>query len=80
MAADGFTCDDPAEMGNVLDAALQSPGPAVVRGRGRSVRTTDAAQGNLEQAYHFAEALARGTPERMKIISTIAKDTVREMI
>jgi pyruvate dehydrogenase (quinone)/pyruvate oxidase len=34
----------------------------------------------IQQAYHFAKALARGTPERMKIISTVAEDTVREMI
>jgi pyruvate dehydrogenase (quinone)/pyruvate oxidase len=33
-----------------------------------------------KQAAHFAESLARGEPDRMKIISSITKDKVRELI
>ena len=33
-----------------------------------------------EQAIHFAEALARGQKDALKIIKTIAKDKVREVI
>jgi len=33
-----------------------------------------------KQAVHLAESLARGTPERMKIATTIAEDKVRELV
>jgi pyruvate dehydrogenase (quinone) len=33
-----------------------------------------------KQALHFAKSLAKGTPNRMKIISTVAEDRVREMV
>ena len=34
----------------------------------------------LEQALHFGEALARGTPNRGKIALTVLADTVRELV
>ena len=33
-----------------------------------------------KQALHFAESLARGEPDRMKIITTIAEDRVKELV
>jgi len=33
-----------------------------------------------KQALHFAESLARGEPDRMKIVTTIAEDKVRELV
>jgi hypothetical protein len=33
-----------------------------------------------EQALHFAESLARGTPHRGKIAATVISDTVRELV
>jgi pyruvate dehydrogenase (quinone) len=33
-----------------------------------------------QQALHFAESLARGTPNRGKIAATVASDTVRELV
>ncbi len=80
VGADGFTCDDPADIGKVLDAALQTPGPAVVQAVVDPYEPPMPPKATIQQAYHFAKALARGTPERMKIISTVAEDTVREMI
>jgi pyruvate dehydrogenase (quinone)/pyruvate oxidase len=77
---DGFTCDDPAEIGNVLDAALKSPGPAVIEAVVDPFEPPMPPKATLEQAYHFAKALARGTPDRGAIISTVLKDKVREMI
>ena len=29
---------------------------------------------------HFTEALARGTPERMKIVSTVLEDKVKQLV
>ena len=77
---DGFTCDDPAEIGNVLDAALKSPGPALIEAVVDPFEPPMPPQATVEQAYHFAKALARGTPDRGSIISTVLKDKVREMI
>jgi pyruvate dehydrogenase (quinone)/pyruvate oxidase len=34
----------------------------------------------LKQAEHLAESRARGTPHRMKIVTTIAEDKVRELV
>jgi pyruvate dehydrogenase (quinone) len=34
----------------------------------------------LEQAKHFAQALARGTPNREKIALTVLSDKVRELL
>ena len=33
-----------------------------------------------EQALHFTESLARGTPHRGKIAATVISDTVRELV
>jgi pyruvate dehydrogenase (quinone) len=35
---------------------------------------------SLEQAKHFAQALARGTPNREKIALTVLSDKVRELL
>jgi pyruvate dehydrogenase (quinone)/pyruvate oxidase len=35
---------------------------------------------NAKQALHLAEALARGTPDRKKIMQTIFEDRVRELV
>ncbi len=34
----------------------------------------------LKQAYELAKALARGTPDRSKIMSTIFEDKIKEMV
>jgi pyruvate dehydrogenase (quinone) len=78
--ADGFTCDDPAEIGSVLDAALASPGPALVEAVVDPFEPPMPPKATLEQAYHFAKALARGTPDRGSIIGTVLKDKIREMV
>jgi pyruvate dehydrogenase (quinone)/pyruvate oxidase len=33
-----------------------------------------------KQAAHFAESLARGTPDRRKILETVVENRVREML
>ena len=42
--------------------------------------TTAPAKVTLEQATKFAEALARGEPNRSKIAWTVLSDKVRELI
>ena len=63
----------------MIDQALAER-PGAHRSGGRSVRTADAAKGDLDQAEKLAKALAKGTPNRKEIALTIASDKVREMV
>jgi pyruvate dehydrogenase (quinone)/pyruvate oxidase len=76
----GVTVDDPAECGNVLELALNADGPVVVEAVVDPYEPPMPPKATLDQAYHLAKSLARGTPERGKIIATILEDKVREMI
>jgi pyruvate dehydrogenase (quinone)/pyruvate oxidase len=76
----GFTIEDPADCGNVLEEALNTDGPVVVEAVVDPHEPPMPPKATLEQAYHLAKSLARGTPERGKIIATILEDKVREMI
>jgi pyruvate dehydrogenase (quinone) len=77
---DGFSCDDPARMGNVLDAALGSPGPAVIEAVIDPNEPPMPPKATWKQAAHFAEALARGTTGGRRIVGTVLENEVREMI
>jgi pyruvate dehydrogenase (quinone)/pyruvate oxidase len=76
----GFTVEDPAECGSVLDIALATPGPVIVEAVVDPFEPPMPAEIEPKQALKFAESLARGQPHRMKIATTIAKDRVRELI
>ncbi|HEY1190161.1 MAG TPA: thiamine pyrophosphate-dependent enzyme, partial [Gemmata sp.] len=78
--ADGFSCDDPAQIGDVLDAALAAPGPAVIEAVVDPNEPPMPPKATWKQALHFAEALARGTPGAGSIIGTVLGNKVREMI
>jgi pyruvate dehydrogenase (quinone)/pyruvate oxidase len=76
----GFTVDDPARCGEVIEQALRTPGPAVVEAVVDENEPPMPPMVQLEQAQHLAESLARGTKDAGRIIRTIAKDRVREMV
>lgn len=76
----GFTIKEPGECGHILDQALNTPGPVIVEAVVDPHEPPLPAKVTLEQAAKFAEALARGTPYRGKIFSTILADKVRELI
>jgi pyruvate dehydrogenase (quinone)/pyruvate oxidase len=76
----GFTVDDPRRCRDVVAQALATPGPVVVEALVDPNEPPMPGKIKAKQALHFAEALARGTPNRMKIISTVAGDRVREMV
>ena len=78
--AAGFSIKDPKQCGDILDQALRTPGPAVVEAYVDKNEPPMPGKVKPEQALHFAESLARGTPERGKIIETIFKDKVRELV
>ena len=78
--AKGFTVEDPAQCGAILDQALEIPGPVLVEAVIDPFVPPMPAKITLEQTAHFAEALARGEPNRNKIAWTVLSDKVRELI
>ncbi len=76
----GFTVDDPALCGSVLEQALAAPGPVLVEAVVDPFEPPLPAKIEAKQALRFAQSLARGEPNRMKIATTIAEDRVRELV
>jgi pyruvate dehydrogenase (quinone) len=76
----GFTIDDPAKCGEILDQALATPGPVIVEAIVDPLEPPLPPKVTLDQATKFAESLARGEPNRERIILTVLSDKVRELI
>ncbi|CAO3409016.1 thiamine pyrophosphate-dependent enzyme [Azospirillum largimobile] len=76
----GFTISNPKDCGAILDAALAHPGPVVVDCLVDTNEPPMPPKVKAKQAAHFAEALARGTPDALKIAATVFKDRAREII
>ena len=76
----GYTIEDPALCGETLRRALEAPGPAVIEAVVDPNEPPLPPHIKLEQAKHFAEALAKGTPGRAEIIKTVMGDKIRELI
>ncbi|HEY4003371.1 MAG TPA: thiamine pyrophosphate-dependent enzyme [Candidatus Xenobia bacterium] len=78
--ATGVTIDDPADCGRLLEQALNTPGPVLIEAVVDPFEPPMPPKINVRQAAHFAEALARGEPNRTKIALTVMSDEVRELI
>jgi pyruvate dehydrogenase (quinone) len=76
----GFTITEPEQCGDIVAQALATAGPVVVEAVVDPNEPPMPAKIKTRQALHFAESLARGTPDRMSIISTIGKDKIKELI
>lgn len=76
----GFTITDPKDCGATLDAALAHPGPVVVDCLVDTNEPPMPPKIQAKQALHFTEALARGTPDALKIAATVFKGRAREVI
>ena len=76
----GFTIDDPKTCGDILDTALQTPGPVIVEAVVDPFEPPMPPKVTVEQAAKFAQSLARGEPNREKIALTVLSDKVRELI
>ncbi|MGC1485993.1 MAG: thiamine pyrophosphate-dependent enzyme [Candidatus Acidiferrum sp.] len=78
--AAGYTIEEPEQAKSILREALACKGPAVVQA------VVDANEpplpGNVtsEQAFKFAESLAKGQKDGWKIIKTVLEDKIREVI
>ncbi|TWA62546.1 pyruvate oxidase [Azospirillum brasilense] len=76
----GFTITDPKDCGATLDAALAHPGPVVVDCLVDTNEPPMPPKVQAKQALHFTEALARGTPDALKIAATVFRGRAREVI
>ena len=76
----GFTIENPAECGGILDQALATPGPVIVEAVVDPFEPPMPPKVTLEQATKFALSLARGEPNRERIALTVLADKVRELI
>ncbi len=78
--AEGFALKDPKLAGDTVDQWLAAPGPAILEATVDSLEPPLPAKIKPEQAIHFAESLARGQENALKIAKTVFKDKVREMV
>ncbi|PYM20482.1 MAG: pyruvate oxidase [Candidatus Rokuibacteriota bacterium] len=78
--AQGFTVEDPARCGAVVEQALATPGPVVVEALVDPFEPPLPAKITLDQARKFATSLVRGEPNREKIALTVLGDRVRELV
>ena len=67
-------------MGNVLEEALNAPGPALVEAVVDPYEPPLPGKIKAEQALKFAESLARGEPRRMHTANTILGDKIKELV
>jgi len=78
--ATGFTIDDPAQCGEILDRALAVPGPVIMEAIVDPLEPPQPPKATLDQTKKLAELLMRGEPNREKIALTILSEKVRELI
>ena len=78
--AAGFTIDNPADCGRMLDEALATPGPVVVQGVVDPFEPPLPAKVTLDQAAKFARSLLRGEPNSQKIALTVLGERIRELV
>jgi pyruvate dehydrogenase (quinone)/pyruvate oxidase len=76
----GFRIAEAAECGPILDRALATPGPCVIEAVVDPFEPPRPPKITFEQAAHLAEALAKGTPDRGKVVRTLLSDTVHEHV
>jgi pyruvate dehydrogenase (quinone)/pyruvate oxidase len=77
---EGFTAEDPADCGRVVEQFLNAPGPAILQAVVDPLEPPLPAKVTVDQALKFAESLVRGEPNRTKIALTAVSDKVRELV
>jgi pyruvate dehydrogenase (quinone)/pyruvate oxidase len=75
-----FTLEDPKRAAAVVEEAINHRGPVLIEAVVDPFIPPLPAKINGEQALHFAESMARGTPDRGKIAKAILSEKVREIV
>jgi pyruvate dehydrogenase (quinone) len=78
--ATGLRIEDPAQCGTILDQALRTPGPVLVEAVVDPLEPPLPAKITPEQALKFTKALARGEPDREKIVLNVLGGRLRELV
>jgi pyruvate dehydrogenase (quinone) len=78
--ATGVRVDNPHDIGDALDHFLDVPGPVVLEAIVDPLTAPMPPNIKLNQAYHFAESLARGEPKARKIMQEALVDRARQIV
>ncbi|HWB86709.1 MAG TPA: thiamine pyrophosphate-dependent enzyme [Bryobacteraceae bacterium] len=78
--AAGFTVEHPEDMAPTLRRALEHDGPALVQAVVDPNEPPMPGSVNTDQALKFTEALLRGQKEGWKILKTVLKEQIREVV
>lgn len=78
--AAGYTIEEPEQAKAILREALACKGPAVIQAVIDPNEPPLPGNVTSEQAFKFAESLARGQKDSWKIIKTVLEDKIREVI
>lgn len=76
----GFRIEEAAQCGEILDAALATPGPVLIEAVVDPLEAPLPAKIKPRQAVHFAESVLRGEPDAGKIIRNVLDDKVRQLV
>ncbi|HEY4247719.1 MAG TPA: thiamine pyrophosphate-dependent enzyme [Lacunisphaera sp.] len=76
----GFRIEDPENCAEIVAQALATPGPVLIEAVVDPHEPPMPGRVKAKQALHLAESMAKGTPQRLKIATTIAEDMVRELV
>jgi pyruvate dehydrogenase (quinone) len=76
----GYRIEDPADCGEILDEALENPGPVVIEAIVDPFEPPFPPKISVDEAVKFAKALAKGEPNAGKIALTALSDKVRELV
>jgi thiamine pyrophosphate-dependent acetolactate synthase large subunit-like protein len=76
----GFRCERPEEVRPALEAAFAVNRPAIVEAVVDPFEPPLPAAATPQQALKFAESLVRGEPDGGKIVRTIFKDKIKELV
>jgi len=72
--------DDPKQCAPIMQTALNTPGPGLIEAIVDPDEPPMPPKIEAKQALHFAEGLAKGTPNAKRIALTVLSDKVRELI
>jgi pyruvate dehydrogenase (quinone) len=76
----GFRVEDPGDVSRVMDQVMNASGPVLLDAIVDPFEPPLPPKINARQAKKFAESMARGEPNRLKILESIGKDKIRELI
>lgn len=76
----GFTIEDPAECGEIMDRAFATPGPVVIEAVTDPNELPMPPELEEEQIQNIHEALAKGQPDAAEIAKVMEKGRIRQMV